>query len=260
MRIYILLLSFALAMPLIADDDFFKAVGARDTATVRTMLERDPSLATSHNARGASAVIAAMFALRKGENAFVDPAKNETLQAILATKPELDIYETAALGTTEQLDAMLARDSGAVNRRNKFGWTLLHLAAFAGNAGNTELLLKKGAIIGARAESRFRNTPLQAALLSGQYATAKLLLDHGADPLVRQAKGASPMHEAAFLGRRDLVELLLKHGAELSPLSDNGQTPLAEAIRGGHDELATWMRSKGAVTGIQEDEEIAKKK
>ena len=67
------------------------------------------------------------------------------------------------------------------------------------------------------------------------------------------------MHEAALSGRLDLVRLLLDHGAEINSVADNGQTPLAEALRGKHEELATWMKSKGAVVGVQPDEEVWKK-
>jgi ankyrin repeat protein len=77
--------------------------------------------------------------------------------------------------------------------------------------------------------------------------------------MVRQSKGATPLHEAALLGRTDLVQLLLDHGAEINSVSDNGQTPLAEAMRGKYDELVVWMKTKGAVLGVQPDDEVLKK-
>jgi ankyrin repeat protein len=245
-----------ITIPAMAEDDFLKAVNSGDIATVKSMLAHDPALANAKNAKGTSAVISALF-INKGEG-FLDPAKNEMLQAILAHKPHFDIFETAALGTASQLDAMLM-DADAANRRNHFGWTLLHMSAFGGNVATTELLLKKGAAIDARAGSMFRNTPLQTALLSNQYATAKILLEHGADALVRQSKGFTPMHEGALSGRIDILQLLLDHGAEINSVADNGQTPLAEAIRGKHDDVVAWMKTKGAVVGIQAIEEEAKK-
>jgi len=238
-----------ITIPAMAEDDFLKAVNSGDVATVRTMLARDPALANAKNAKGTSAVISALF-INKGEG-FLDPAKNEMLQAILAAKPHLDIFETAALGTAAQLDAMLTD----VNQRNHFGWTLLHMSAFGGNVATTELLIKKGAAIEARAGSKFRNTPLQTALLSNQYATAKVLLEHGADALVRQSRGFTPMHEGALSGRIDIIQLLLDHGAEINSVADNGETPLASAIRGKHDDVVAWMKTKGAVVGIQVIEE-----
>ncbi|HEV7569930.1 MAG TPA: ankyrin repeat domain-containing protein [Thermoanaerobaculia bacterium] len=241
-------LIIGITIPAMGEDDFLKAVNSGDVATVQSMLARDSALANAKNAKGTSAVISALF-INKGEG-FLDPAKNEILHAILAQKPHLDIFETAALGTASQLDAMLT-DADSVHRRNHFGWTLLHIAAFGGNVATTELLLKKGATIESRAGSKFRNTPLQTALLSNQYATAKILLDHGADALVRQSKGFTPMHEGAISGRIDIIQLLLDHGAEINSVADNGQTPLAEAMRGKHDDVVAWMKTKGAVVGIQ---------
>jgi ankyrin repeat protein len=234
-----------ITIPAMAQEDFLKAVNSGDVATVKSMLARDPALANAKNAKGTSAVISALF-INQGEG-FLDPAKNEMLQAILAAKPHLDLYETAALGTAAQLEAMLTD----VNQRTHFGWTLLHMSAFGGNVATTELLLKKGAAIEARAKSKFRNTPLQTALLSNQYATAKILLDHGADALVRQSRGFTPMHEGAISGRIDILQLLLDHGAEINSVADNGQTPLAEAMRGKHEETVAWLKGKGAVVGIQ---------
>jgi ankyrin repeat protein len=260
MRIVVLMaLLLAVAVPSSAEDaaDFLKAVAAGDLATVQTMLARDPSLANARRANGNGAVTIALF-LNKGEG-FFDPQKNAVLQAILAQKPALDLFETAALGTPATLDALLT-DPATITRRTPFGWTLLHMAAFGGNTGTTELLIRKGAAIEARAESKFRNTPLQAALLSSQYATAKILLDHGADALVRQSKGFAPMHEAAQSGRTDIIQLLLDHGAEINSVADNGETPLAVAIRGKHDDVAAWMKAKGAVVGVQQLDEEAPRK
>ncbi|HYM59360.1 MAG TPA: ankyrin repeat domain-containing protein [Thermoanaerobaculia bacterium] len=248
-------------LPLLAQEDqktFLDAVAARDTATVGTMLERDPALANARRPNGNGAVVIAMFAIAKGEEAFHDPKSNELLRLVLAAKPRLDLFETAAVGTAEQLETMLRADPSALSRRSPFGWTLLHMASFGGNVPAVELLIKRGADVNDRAKSKFRNTPLQTALLCGQLGTARVLLDHGADPLVRQSKGATPMHEAALLGRIDLLQLLVDHGAELSSVSDNGRTPLAEAIRGKHPEAAEWLRSKGAVEGIQADEDAVK--
>jgi len=196
-----------------------------------------------------SALITALFA-NDGEG-FTPVKQNVKLQELLAQHPKLDLFETAAVGTRKDLDAMLKADPEAIRKRTDFGWTPLHMAAYAGNAENVELLISRGAEIESRAKSKFRNTPLQTALLTGEYATAKILLDHGADALVRQAHGFTPLHEAALLGRQDLVQLLLDHGAEINSRSDSGKTPLAEAIRGKHDELAAWMKGKGAVVEVE---------
>jgi len=218
--------------------DLLKAIEARDAATVKQMLAADPSLATG-------AVEPALFMLVKGEG-FIDPAKNEVLQAVIAAHPKLDLFDVAAIGTADEVAAMIRADANAVRAATHFGWSALHVAAFAGNVATARVLIDAGADIHLRAKTRFRNTPLQVALLTGEYGTAKLLLERGADPLDRQAKGFAPIHEAAFLGRADLVELLLEHGAELDSRSDDGRTALSEAMRGKHTELTELLRKKGA--------------
>ncbi|HEX7189989.1 MAG TPA: ankyrin repeat domain-containing protein [Thermoanaerobaculia bacterium] len=222
-------------------DDFVKAVSARDIATVNTMLQSDPTLVDAHNPRGVSVTLLAMFATPKGAEGFLDPKSNDVLQTVLAHKPKFGLYETAAFGTAEQLDVLLKEDPKRVAERTSFGWTPLHIAAFAGNTATTELLINRGADVNSRAHSKFRNTPLQTALLSGQYATAKLLLDHGADVLVRQAEGITPLHEAAQSGREDLVKLMLSYGAEITSRADDGSTPLDLAKKAKHDNVVALL-------------------
>ncbi len=221
---------------------FLKAVSTRDIDSVKSMLAADPSLVDAQSPKGVSAVITAMFGARKGEEAFLDPKINEVVQTILEHKPKFGLFETAAFGTAAQLEALLRDDPQAVMRRNSFGWTPLHLSAFAGNVATSEVLLARGADVNVRAQSKFKNTPLQTALLSGQYATTKLLLDHGADVLVRQAEGFAPLHEAAQQGRRDLVTLLLERGAETASRADDGTTARDIALKGHHDEVAALLK------------------
>ena len=257
---YKLFLAFAIiylmaGLPMAAADEaaFMKSISANDVAAVRAMLAADPSLANAHNAKGTPAVSAALF-INRGEG-FLEPKTNEILQLILANKPKLDVFEVAALGAPGELEAIIRNNPDAVTMRSRGGWTLLHVAAYAGNLPNTELLIAKGADIHSRAKSKFLNTPMQTAMLNGQYATAKILIDHGADVLVRQSLGFTALHEAALLGRQDLVQLLLDHGAELSSMADNGETPLACAIRGKHSDFVTWMKAKGAsVEAVKIDE------
>lgn len=226
--------------------DFFKVIEARDAVRVSAMLEEDASLLNATSERGASPLTMALFTSDK--NGFVAPQRNATLQAIAIRRPKLDLHETAAIGSAEQLAAML--DGSNVTMRNRFGWTPLHHAAFAGNVDTARLLLDRGADVNARAKSRFLNTPLLVATLTGQVEVAKLLLDRGADVLVRQAKGFTPLHEAALIGNMDLVRLYLGHGAELNSRTDDGRTPLSEALRGKREEVAEFLRSKGAVAGL----------
>ena len=243
MRMFLMMLLFA--TPVVAGEaEFIDAVRARDLATVKKMLDADPSLVNAHGKSGTPAPFVAMFAQLKGEEGFLDPKSNEVLQVILAHGPKLDLHEVAAFGTADQLAALLHDDPQGVSRLNNFGWTPLHIAAFTGNTGTAELLIARGADVNARAKTQFLNVPLQTALLSGQYATAKLLLDHGADVLVRQAEGFSALHEAAQSGREDIVKLLLDHGAEVNARSNDGRTALDFAVKEKRVKVVELLRAK----------------
>jgi ankyrin repeat protein len=235
------MLMMMLSLLLSTSEEFVKAVSARDLTTVKSMLDVDPALANATNPHGVSVTLMALFAIPKGNEVFLDPKSNDVLQAVLARKPKFGIFEVAAFGTADQLEAELKADPKRVAERTSFGWTPLHIAAFAGNAATAELLINRGADVNSRAESKFRNTPLQTALLSGQYATAKLLLEHGADAWVRQAEGITPMHEAAQSGREDLVKLLISHGAEITSRADDGSTPLDLAKKAKHDNVVALL-------------------
>jgi ankyrin repeat protein len=191
-----------------------------------------------------SAVMKALFYRSGGE--LTPPANNEALKAVLAKRPALTFLEACGVGDAAEIARQLKRDPKLATTWTTWGWSALHLAAFSGDPEAVRLVLDRGADINARARTKFKNTPLQAALLANQLATTKLLLERGADPLVRQALGFTPLQGAAFHGRRDLVDLLLGAGAEIDSRADDGRTAVTEALRGGHAELAEYLRQKGA--------------
>lgn len=176
---------------------------------------------------------------------FTPPAHNEALQALLREHPKLDFFEMCGVGDARQVREALQVNPELAQSWHAIGWSALHFAAFSGDVETVTLLLDRGAAIDARARTRFLNTPLQAALLSGQLATARVLIQRGADVLVRQQGGFAPLHEAALMGRRDIVDLLLEAGAEINARANDGRTPVTEALRGGHLDIADYLRSRG---------------
>jgi ankyrin repeat protein len=192
-----------------------------------------------------SPVMRALFA-NTGQG-FMNPRENQALAALLRSQPQLDFFEACAVGNAEQVGAMLRADPKLAEGWHSLGWTGLHFAAFGGNLPAIELLLGQGSALNARARNRFGNTPLQAALLTGQYEAAKVLIEGGADVNLRQTGGFVALHEAALTGRKDLVDLLLDHGAEIAARANDGRNAVSEAERGKHVELAAYLRTKGGV-------------
>ena len=227
---------------------FWEAIKAKDADAVEKLLEQDPSLASAKSPKGTSAVSAALFALT-GQG-FLPPAENKMLAAVLRRKPALSPLELCAVGTAALVNSELARDPAFAKSRVGLGWTPLHAAAFAGNTEVAALLLEHGAEVNARADNKFKNSPLQVGLLTAQLEMTRLLIAKGADVNQKQALGFTPLQEPSLAGNERLIEVLLAAGADLNARADDGRTALDEAIRGKHDGAVKLLRGKGAVIGL----------
>lgn len=106
-------------------------------------------------------------------------------------------------------------------------------------------LLARGASVEARAHGS-RWTPLISACASGSVATARVLLEAGADPSASAADGRTPLHFSAQLGEVEMIRMLLAHGADPTRPDQHGETPLEAAERGGASEAALALAEGGA--------------
>lgn len=89
---------------------------------------------------------------------------------------------------------------------NRPGWTALHYAAASGNTKIISRLLDESAYIDA--ESPNSTTPLMMAARGGKRDALLLLLDEGADPLLRNERGMTAADFARGYGFADLATLL----------------------------------------------------
>lgn len=145
-----------------AAQEVFDAVRGGDTGRLRALLAANPGLATVRNARGHTPILIAQYR-----------DKPEAVALLLATEPELDILDAAAVGRTNRVAEWLDRDAGLLNATSSDGFSPLALAAFFGHA-----------------------------------ETVTLLLQRGADPKAQNAQGMSPIGLAASRGRHDILKLL----------------------------------------------------
>ncbi|CAH2055095.1 unnamed protein product [Thlaspi arvense] len=157
-------------------------------------------------------------------------AAREKVQQFLnaACTGNLDFLKKVA----QQLDEGkgLTKTVESIKDANKRG--ALHFAAREGQTEICRYLLEE-LKLDADTKDEAGDTPLVHAARQGQIATAKYLLDHGADPNIASELGATALHHAAGTGEIELLKELLSRGVPVDSQSESG-TPLIWAA--GHDQ------------------------
>jgi uncharacterized protein len=140
---------------------------------------------------------------------------------LLRQNPELNVFEAAALGRTDRLRELLDEDRSLANAYGHDGFHPVGLACFFGHVDAARLLLERGADVNALA----RNEHIQTAAIHAataaeakheatRYELVKLVLEHGADPNLRQGGGFRAIDAARQNGDKQVERLLVEHGAE----------------------------------------------
>lgn len=113
------------------------------------------------------------------------------------------------------------------------GETLLHVACKLGRLQIAQLLLAKSAdLIGVK--DAHDRTVLHHAILNGNLALVKLLVEKGANVAIKDKQGASALHYAIQWNHVDIVRYLLNQAqAQTSVQDDNGASPLHYAVHFG---------------------------
>ncbi len=156
----------------------------------------------------------------------------------------LTIFEAAATGKINHVIRLLARDPQLVNAYADDGFQPLGLACFFGHYDTAEYLVKAGAPLNSPAHNDLKAAPLHSATAGRYEKIVKMLLDHGADPNVREQNGFTALHVAAQNNDVEIIHLLLLGGADLTLKSTSGKTAMDIAMGAGH-EKATALLGEG---------------
>jgi|ERR671931_1766025 ankyrin repeat protein len=144
-------------------------------------------------------------------------------EELLAGNPPLSVFEAAATGRTDRMRELLDDDPSLANTFGDDGFHPLGLACFFGHVDTTKLLLERGADVNALSRNEHIQTAaIHAAAASNEegtdestrYELVKLVLDHGADPNLRQGGGFRAIDAARQNGDARVEQLLKQHGAE----------------------------------------------
>lgn len=201
-RYFIYLVVFIGQMPAIAGsyEDFFRAVETDDATSVRALLARGFD-GNSPDPKGQHALL---VAAREKSGKVADellrwPAiKVEARNAV----DESPLMLASLQGLTELAQKLVAKGADV----NKPGWAPLHYAATNGHLAIMSLLLDNHAYIDAASPNG--TTPLMMAAFYGSAAAVKLLLEAGADPLLKNVQGLTAVDFAQRNNRAESAELI----------------------------------------------------
>jgi len=181
-------------------DDFFDAIRHDDAAAVNGLLNRgfDPNTRNPNGEHGL--YLAVREPSPKVAAALIAWAKTD-VEARNA-KDESPLMLASLKGLTEVARALIGRGADV----NKPGWAPLHYAATRGHLDIMILLLENHAYIDASSPNG--STPLMMAALYGTPSAVKLLLEEGADPLIKNDLGLTAIDFAYRDNRAESAEII----------------------------------------------------
>jgi ankyrin repeat protein len=206
--------------------ELFTAIKGGDKAAVGRLLERDRELVDARDESGLSPILTALY-----------HGKSDIATAILRRGPNLTVFEAAAAGDAARVREIVERDATQADAIAPDGYSPLGLAAFFKRREVVRYLLEMGADP-RRASRQGGFAPLHSAVATDAGARdieiVRMLLDKGADANARSESGSTPLHTVAFTGDRESLDLLLEHGADPAIKNREGKTAADIARERGH--------------------------
>ena len=190
-------------------DDFFTAIVRDDPGAIVAVLKRGFDVNTVNPAGDHGLILAIRQRSRKVTAALLEQPK-----VMVETRnghDESPLMLAALQGETALCRLLMAKGADV----NKPGWTALHYAATNGHLEVMTLLLDSHAYIDAASPNG--TTPLMMAAHYGSAAAARLLLEAGADPLLKNEQGLSAIDFARRAERQEVADLISATVRERQP-------------------------------------------
>lgn len=97
-------------------------------------------------------------------------------------------------------------------------------------------------------KDQFGNTSLHIAAYHNNYKCVKALLKYGADPAIYNDNNCLPLHIAAFLGNFRICQTLIDNNSPINSHNLDGWTPLHCSAFSGNFNIANLLLQNGALT------------
>ena len=181
-------------------DDFFRAIRQDDAAQVSALLNRgfDPNTLDPNGLAGL--ILAFQESSFQVAQALIKHPKIKV--EVRNAADESPLMLAALKGETLLCQLLIQKDADV----NKPGWAPLHYAASNGHLDVMNLLLEHYAYIDAASPNN--TTPLMMAALYGTPAAVKLLLEAGADPMLKNDLGLTAIDFAKRGDRGDSANII----------------------------------------------------
>ena len=213
----------------------FDAIRSGDLSQVRSLLDRNPSLASSKNESGASAVLLSIYT-----------GRDEIRELLLARGAPLELHEAAAAGNLHLVKQFVGKNPALAKSFSPDGFPIFALACFFGHIDTARYLAEQGADICAAATNGSGYNALTGAVAAGRASIVEWLLASGVEANYRYGAGYTPLLTAAANGHLEIVRLLVAHKADLHATTNDNKGAIALASERNHSHVAEFLRELGA--------------
>jgi ankyrin repeat protein len=181
-------------------EDYFRAIKVDDEVAVSNLLQRGFD-ANTVDPKGQHGLIQAFRdkSLKVAETLARWP---KTVVEVRTTADESPLMFASLDGHLDLAKLLISRGADV----NKTGWAPLHYAATRGHLAVMNLLLENHAYIDASSPNG--TTPLMMAAFYGTPSAVKLLLEAGADPLIKNEQGLTAIDFAHRNQRQDSADII----------------------------------------------------
>ena len=220
-------------------ESFVEAAARGDIQRVRELLQRNADLLEAEDEEGWNAVQHAAWY-----------AQQEVHDYLLLQGARGNLFTEASLGPWASFVQRLETNPiGVESRDSRHKASPLIWAVRCGNRSGCEVLLAKGADIGAR--DREGNTVLHHAAAMNHVQMLDFLLHAGAEVDAANHAGRTALHQFAGRGGYEACRLLVERGAAVDVRDGKGDTVLHLAARRGDFELCEYLLFLGASASIR---------
>lgn len=192
------------------------------------------------------------IAAERGHKEFMDLLAKEGADQRAETNEGKDVLFFAARGGQNELVAELIDKGFKADKLDHHGSSPLNEAMVDGNTAAARILIDHGADVNS-ASKRARDYPVLVAAGKGHLELAKLLIEKGADTGVKDNLDNTLLHQAARGGLFAIAEELIEKGADVDARNALGQTPLHLAVDNVHLKTMDMLIEKGADINARDD-------